>query len=370
MIESGSGQRFEKAATAMGLDIDVRRFTQGTRTAVEAAAAAGCELGQIVKSLVFLCDGEPFLALTSGAKRVDTAALGRVLGGSVKRADANTVRDATGYAIGGTPPFGHTRRLRTVVDATLLGTGMWTVGTDLASVLVARQQPPPHDHAAPGNPLHNAYECSDGRWVQLVMPQPDRFWARVCTMLGLHEWAEDERYDSIPKRQEHTQVLTRGIAERFRQHDFAYWREQLDAFGLIWAPVSTLPDLIDDPEYVDHLDDPALAPKVDELFLPWVLSKTKREAMLEAQAHGLGATAIYTMEDLSSDPHVRGRGYFQSLDHPAAGRLEYFGPPFTLHGTPVQLRPAPLLGEHTVEVLSGFGYSREQIVQLRQRNVV
>ena len=120
MIESGSGQRFEKAATAMGLDIDVRRFTQGTRTAVEAAAAAGCELGQIVKSLVFLCDGEPFLALTSGAKRVDTAALGRVLGGSVKRADANTVRDATGYAIGGTPPFGHTRRLRTVVDATLL----------------------------------------------------------------------------------------------------------------------------------------------------------------------------------------------------------------------------------------------------------
>ena len=130
------------------------------------------------------------------------------------------------------------------------------------------------------------------------------------------------------------------------------------------------PDLIDDPEYVDHLDDPALAPKVDALFLPWVLSKTKREAMMEAQAHGLGATAIYTMEDLRSDPHVRGRGYFQRLDHPAAGPLEYFGPPFALHGTPVQLRPAPLLGQHTVDVLGGLGYSREQIVRLRQRNVV
>ena len=117
---SGAWQRFEVAAAALGLDIDVQRFPQGTRTAVEAAAAVGCELGQIVKSLVFECDGEPVLALTSGAKRVDTAALGRVLGGFIERADANTVRDATGYAIGGTPPCGHTRPLRTVVDATLL----------------------------------------------------------------------------------------------------------------------------------------------------------------------------------------------------------------------------------------------------------
>ncbi|MCY4663297.1 MAG: hypothetical protein OXC00_01380 [Acidimicrobiaceae bacterium] len=60
------------------------------------------------------------LALTSGAKRVDTAALGRVLGGSVGRADADTVRAVTGYAIGGTPPFGHDRPLRTVVDASLM----------------------------------------------------------------------------------------------------------------------------------------------------------------------------------------------------------------------------------------------------------
>lgn len=104
----------------MGLDIDVQRFPQGTRTAVDAAAAVGCQLGQIVKSLVFTCDGEPVLALTSGAERVDTVALGRVLGGSIRRADAGTVREATGYAIGGTPPFGHIRPLRTVVDTNLL----------------------------------------------------------------------------------------------------------------------------------------------------------------------------------------------------------------------------------------------------------
>ena len=92
---------------------------------------------------------------------------------------------------------------------------------------------------------------------------------------------------------------------------------------------------------------------------------------MEAQAYGLGATAIYTMEDLSSDPHLRERGYFQTVEHPEAGRLEYFGPPFALHGTPVALRPAPLLGQHTVEVLTErLGYTREQVVRLRQRNVV
>ena len=99
---------------------EILRFPDGTRTAAQAAAAVGCELGQIVKSLVFLCDGEAVLALTSGANRVDRAQLGTVLGGTITRADADGVRDATGYAIGGTPPFGHTRPLRAVVDRALL----------------------------------------------------------------------------------------------------------------------------------------------------------------------------------------------------------------------------------------------------------
>ena len=99
---------------------EILRFGDGTRTAAQAAAAVGCELGQIVKSLVFLCDGEAVLALTSGSNRVDTAQLGTVLGGTITRADADGVRDATGYAIGGTPPFGHARPLRAVVDRALL----------------------------------------------------------------------------------------------------------------------------------------------------------------------------------------------------------------------------------------------------------
>jgi len=108
------------AAAELGLSPDILRFPEGTRTAEQAAAAVGCELGQIVKSLVFLCDGQPVLALTSGANRVDTGRLGDLLNGKITRADADGVREATGYAIGGTPPFGHARPLRAVVDPALL----------------------------------------------------------------------------------------------------------------------------------------------------------------------------------------------------------------------------------------------------------
>ncbi len=115
-----SVERFMAAAAELGLSPDILRFPEGTRTAEQAAAAVGCELGQIVKSLVFLCDGQPVLALTSGANRVDTGRLGDLLNGKITRADADGVREATGYAIGGTPPFGHARPLRAVVDPALL----------------------------------------------------------------------------------------------------------------------------------------------------------------------------------------------------------------------------------------------------------
>lgn len=113
--------RFTTAAADLGIPIDVVRYPAGTRTAADAAAAIGCEVAQIVKSLVFVAltdDGEtPVLALTSGDRRVDTDALAEALGvGRVRKADADEVRDATGFAIGGTPPFGHVQALRTVLD--------------------------------------------------------------------------------------------------------------------------------------------------------------------------------------------------------------------------------------------------------------
>jgi prolyl-tRNA editing enzyme YbaK/EbsC (Cys-tRNA(Pro) deacylase) len=97
------------------------RFPQGTKTAAEAAKAIGCDIGQIVKSLVFVADGRPFLALTSGSNRADPERLAKLLGsGQVRRASPEEAREATGYAIGGTPPFGHSGSLRVLVDRDLI----------------------------------------------------------------------------------------------------------------------------------------------------------------------------------------------------------------------------------------------------------
>ena len=102
------------------MDIEVRRFPFGTRTAPDAARAVGCEVGQIVKSLVFMADGTPLIALTSGANRADVGRLADAVGAKeVRRATPDEAREATGFAIGGTPPFGHPRHLRVLLDADL-----------------------------------------------------------------------------------------------------------------------------------------------------------------------------------------------------------------------------------------------------------
>jgi prolyl-tRNA editing enzyme YbaK/EbsC (Cys-tRNA(Pro) deacylase) len=118
---SRSVGRVEEAARVLGLDIAVRRFPEGTRTAGDAARAVGCEVAQIVKSLVFVADGTALVALTSGANRADVARL-RALTGSdeVRRASPEEARAATGFAIGGTPPFGHPRPLRMLMDRDLM----------------------------------------------------------------------------------------------------------------------------------------------------------------------------------------------------------------------------------------------------------
>lgn len=116
-----NAQRVMSVAADLGLAIEVRVFPEGTRTAEDAAAAIGVEVGQIVKSLVFLLDGAPVMALVSGANRLDETRLAAVLGGqSVGRADAEAVRAATGFPIGGVPPFGHPSVLPTAIDEDLL----------------------------------------------------------------------------------------------------------------------------------------------------------------------------------------------------------------------------------------------------------
>ncbi|MGW5675457.1 YbaK/EbsC family protein [Streptomyces sp. NPDC003860] len=113
--------RFAAALFELGLDVPVRRFPEATRTAAEAAAAIGCHVSEIVKSLIFTADGEPVVVLVDGASRVDVERVRKELGAAaVKRADADLVRATTGYAIGGVPPFGHLTRTRVLADRALL----------------------------------------------------------------------------------------------------------------------------------------------------------------------------------------------------------------------------------------------------------
>ncbi len=109
------------AAREAGLEISTRRFPEGTKTAADAAAAIGVTVGQIVKSLVFGVDNEIVMALVSGSNQLDEKKLAAAAGGSkCSRVDADAVRAATGYPIGGVPPFGHTTQLRVFVDPDLL----------------------------------------------------------------------------------------------------------------------------------------------------------------------------------------------------------------------------------------------------------
>jgi prolyl-tRNA editing enzyme YbaK/EbsC (Cys-tRNA(Pro) deacylase) len=112
--------RVQDALLAAGAKGGVRMLDESARTAAEAAAALGVEVGQITNSLVFVADGAPLLVLTSGRHRVDTAKVAELVGvAKVSRADADFVREHAGVAIGGVSPIGHPRPLRTLVDIAL-----------------------------------------------------------------------------------------------------------------------------------------------------------------------------------------------------------------------------------------------------------
>jgi prolyl-tRNA editing enzyme YbaK/EbsC (Cys-tRNA(Pro) deacylase) len=124
-VEHPGIQRVREAAARKGVALEIRVFDESTHTAEEAAAAVGAELGQIVKSLVFVApseDGglEPIVCLVSGPNRVDLARLAAITGEKdVRRATAREANDLTGFSIGGIPPIGHGRPIRVVMDPDL-----------------------------------------------------------------------------------------------------------------------------------------------------------------------------------------------------------------------------------------------------------
>ena len=197
------------------------------------------------------------------------------------------------------------------VEVTLQRTGAWTIGADVSAALITRRQPQRIDRVRPGNPLFNSYETADRRWLMLVMPTPDRYWASACRALEREEWIDDPRYLSLEARAQQTADLTAQIAARIRAHPLAYWRARFNAEGLIWAPVAELPELITDPQMIE----------------------TEAWATIEG----------------------------------AQGTFETLNTPFAIEGAEVGPRgPAPATGEHTYEVLQESGFSADEIAQLAE----
>lgn len=195
------------------------------------------------------------------------------------------------------------------VEVTLQRTGAWTIGADVSAALITRRQPARINRVLPANPLFNSYETADGRWLMLVMPTADRYWAPSCRALDRGEWIDNPRYASLEARAERSAELTPQVAAAIKAEPLSHWRERFNAEGLTWAPVAELPEVIEDPQMIE----------------------------MEAWA---------TVESP--------RGAFETLNTP-----------FAIAGAEIGPRSAaPATGEHTHEVLSETGFSDEEIAQL------
>ena len=151
---------------------------------------------------------------------------------------------------------------------------------------------------------------------------------------------------------------------------------QLFALQPVWDRICRMidrEDLIDDPYFTapeNFAGNAQVKAEFDALVIEWLISRGKQEIMEKAQSVGYFCGAINTMEDVFGDPHLQARGFFTEIDHPATGPLRYPGAPFKAGATSWKVGRAPLLGEHTHEVLSGLGYSGEEIVRMRSQGVI
>lgn len=196
------------------------------------------------------------------------------------------------------------------VEVSLLQTGFHILGTDLANALVTRAPAKRHDRRRPPNPLWNSYPTSDGRWLLLVMIEPDRYWGRLCRAIGRPELEADERFVDGFRRLANSETLVGELERAFGERTLADWRPILDAAGLIWAPVQRVDEAIDDPQ-------------------------------------------------------ARAMGYVYEIEHATAGRFETIGPPFRIEGERLGARRAiSPLDADARDVLREAGLSEAEIETL------
>ena len=194
-----------------------------------------------------------------------------------------------------------------VVDVSLMHMGFYIQGNDAAMTLATGQSPPNHDRRQPRNPLWNHYETRDGRWIFFVMIESDRYWPRVCRALELPQLLGDSRFDTAVGRYRNSVDLTRLLSEQLASKPLEEWRKLLAEHELIWSPVETLADAV-------------------------------------------------------QDPQARSTGIFQRVRHPTAGEFDSVAPPLRLSGYELRSdRIAPELGADAEAILSEAGLAPAEI---------
>jgi CoA:oxalate CoA-transferase len=204
------------------------------------------------------------------------------------------------------------------VDASHLGSMAWLQGLGLAARLMLGRALPRQSRRYATNPLWNHYRCADDQWLALSMLQPDRYWARLCTVLEIPEAATDERFATMGPRMMNCGACIALLDEVFARRPRADWIRRLGEGG----------DFI--------------------------------------------VSIVNSVDDLPQDPQVLANGYVRTFAHPQFGPTQVVGLPIRLSETPGQLRlPAPEFGQHTEEILTGLlGYSWDDVEALRAREVI
>jgi len=202
------------------------------------------------------------------------------------------------------------------VDTSLFNTGVFVNASDVGAALVTGQDRQNVERRDLANVLLGSYKTKDGRWLRLAVNQPDLYWSRVCRALGREDLEHDPRFEDFVDRMENHVALFEILEEAFLARPLDEWRVRLTEAGLPWAPVSTLPEVI-------------------------------------------------------SDPQARANDFFAGYEHPTHGHIEVVANPAHLSNTPASVqRPAPEFGQHTEEVLLEYGYSWEDIAQFKEQGVI